>query len=243
MLIKANILGWIRSSHYLLFAPQTPPFPILPLKKLISFLLLFGLLASCSSTKIYPRISCHICLSKTDGILILPLNWQESFRQLSIGEQNRLEEIILSIFQEEGFTKVALYDRMDYELLNAGIKDVNDPIQRASINLELGIPYLLGFSLGELAWTGNWEKSDPSDFSSPSSWESGTDIKSSLRVALMETATGDIISDYAIQTTISEFPIPIGDGETMDLNFGTLYKAVQISTRKGIKNLIKDCDC
>lgn len=135
-----------------------------------SILLLFTLitLSACTSTKIYPRISCHICLAQRDGILLLPLNWQESFRQLSIGEQNKLEQLIVKIFQEKGFTNVAIYDQMDYELLNAGIKDVNDPIQRANINLELGIPYLLGLSLGELAWTGNWERSDPTDINSPS---------------------------------------------------------------------------
>ncbi len=149
--------------------------------------------------------------------------------------------MIVEIFQEEGFTKVAIYDQMDYELLNAGIKDVDDPVQRANIDLELGIPYLLGLSLGELAWTGQWSKTDPTLLDSPSYWESNTDIKSMLRVALMETATGNVISDYAVETTISEFPIPIGEGQTLDLNFGTLYKAVSVSTRKGIKNLMKDC--
>jgi hypothetical protein len=214
-----------------------------PLKKLLFFILLFWFITSCSSTKIYPRISCHICLSKTDGILLLPLNWQESFRQLSISEQNRLEEMIVGIFQEEGFTKVALYDQMDYELLILGIKDVNDPVQRANINLELGIPYLLGLSLGELAWTGDWKKTDPSNLNSPSYWENDTQINSSLRVALMETATGDIISDYAINTTIGGLPIPIGNKESMSLNFASLSRAVAISTRKGIKNLVKDCGC
>ncbi|MDR7128777.1 hypothetical protein J2X69_001109 [Algoriphagus sp. 4150] len=215
-------------------------------QKLMFRLLLLSIspvFSACTSTKIYPRISCHICLSQQDGILLLPLNWQESFRQLSIAEQNRLEKMIVEILHEKGFTNVALYDQMDYELLNAGIKDVNDPVQRANINLELGIPYLLGLSLGELAWSGNWERTDPSDFNSPSHWENDTHIKSFLRVALMETATGNIISDYAIETTISEFPIPIGDGETLDLNFGSLFKAVSISTRKGIKNIVKDCGC
>jgi hypothetical protein len=212
-------------------------------KKLLSILLLFVSLASCSSTKIYPRISCHICLSKKDGILLLPLNWQESFRQLSIYEQNRLEGMIIEIFQEEGFTNVALYDQMDYELLNAGIKDVNDPIQRANINLELGIPYLLGLSLGELEWTGDWKRSDDLNLDSPSYWESDTRISSSLRIALMETATGDIISNYAINTTIGGLPIPIGNRASINVNFASLSQAVVISTRKGIKNLVKDCGC
>ncbi|MCE7056950.1 hypothetical protein LZF95_19880 [Algoriphagus sp. AGSA1] len=146
-----------------------------------------------------------------------------------------MENTILKTFKDKGFQNVTLYDQMDYELLNTGIKDVEDPVQRANINLELGIPYLLGLSLGELAWTGNWERTDPTNIHSPSYWESDTDIKSLLRVALMETATGNIISNYAIETTISEFPIPIGDEQTLDLNFGTLYKVVSVSTRKGTK--------
>lgn len=198
---------------------------------------------SCVSTNVYTRLKCHICLSKSDGLLLLPLNWQESFRKLSISQQNELEDMIMEIFHEEGFTNVAIYDQMDYELLKAGIKDVNDPVQRANIDLELGIPYLLGLSLGELAWSGDWQNTDPSNMDSPSYWESSTHIKSFLRVALMETATGNVVSDYAIETTIDGLPIPIGDGVSLDLNFASLYKAVSISTRKGIKNMMKDCGC
>jgi hypothetical protein len=101
----------------------------------------------------------------------------------------------------------------------------------------------LGLSLGELAWTGDWKKTDPSNLNSPSYWENDTQINSSLRVALMETATGDIISDYAINTTIGGLPIPIGDRGSINLNFASLSQAVAISTRKGIKNLVKDCGC
>lgn len=206
-------------------------------------LLLITLLvfSACSSTKIYPRIKCHVHLNQNDGILLLPLNWQESFRKLSPGDHRYLEELIVEIFQEEGFTKVAIYDQMEYELLKAGIKDINDPDQLAQLNLELGISYLIGLSLGELAWTGNWEKIDPSDFNSPSYWDADTEVKSSLRIAMKETATGNIISEKSVETNMGGFPIPIGDGETIDLNSASLFKAVRISTRKGIKNLIKDC--
>lgn len=151
--------------------------------------------------------------------------------------------MILEIFREEGFSKVALYDQMDYELLKAGIKDVNDPVQRANIDLELGIPYLLGLSLGDLRWTGTWENTDASNIASPTYWENDTQISNSLRIALMETSTGEIISDYAVNTTIDGLPIPVGDGEIMSLNFASLSKAVSISTRKGIKNLVSDCEC
>jgi len=59
----------------------------------------------------------------------------------------------------------------------------------------------------------------------------------------METATGNVISDYAIETTTNELPIPIGEERSVDVNFTTLYKTVSISTRKGIKNMVKDCGC
>ncbi|MHA7131580.1 hypothetical protein [Algoriphagus namhaensis] len=213
------------------------------MKKVLVLLSLAAILVSCSSTKIYPRIKCHVCLSKSDGILLLPLNWQESFRQLSISEQNELERVILEIFREEGFTQVALYDQMDYELLKAGIKDVNDPLQRANIDLELGIPYLLGLSLGELRWTGDWQNLEPSNTDAGTYWESDTRVSNSLRIALMETATGEVISDYAVTTTIDGLPIPIGDGESASLNFASLAQAVRISVRKGIKNFVADCSC
>ncbi|SDD67485.1 hypothetical protein SAMN04488104_104616 [Algoriphagus faecimaris] len=173
----------------------------------------------------------------------MPLQWEPSFQQLSTSQINQLERMILEIFREEGFTQVDLYDRMEFELLNAGIKDVNDPVQRANINLELGIPYLLGLSLGESGWSGNWRAIDPNYPEAGTYWEEDTQVSSMLRVGLFETATGDIVSDYAVETTINGLPIPIGDGETLSMNFGSVAKAVTVATRKGIKNLVKDCSC
>lgn len=213
------------------------------MKKIISLLFLIFLQFSCATTKIYPRIKCQTCVSKSDGILLMPLQWDPSFRQLSTAQINELEGMILEIFREEGFTKVELYDRMEYELLNAGIRDVNDPVQRANINLELGIPYLLGLSLGESDWSGNWEAIDPDFPETGTYWEEDTQVSSMLRIALFETAAGDIVSDYAVEATINGMPIPIGDGESLTLNFGSVIRAVSIATRKGIKNLVTDCSC
>lgn len=213
------------------------------MKKLIPFLLLIFIQFSCSTTKIYPRIKCQTCVSKSDGILLMPLQWEPSFQQLSTSQINQLESMILEIFREEGFTKVDLYDRMEFELLNAGIRDVNDPVQRANINLELGIPYLLGLSLGESGWSGNWRSIDPNYPEAGTYWEEDTQVSSMLRVGLFETATGDIVSDYAVETTMNGLPIPIGEGETLSMNFGSVAKAVTVATRKGIKNLVKDCSC
>lgn len=213
------------------------------MKKIIPLLFLIFLQFSCATTKIYPRIKCQTCVNKSDGILLMPLQWDPSFRQLSTAQANQLERMILEIFREEGFTQVELYDRMEYDLLNAGIRDVNDPVQRANINLELGIPYLLGLSLSESDWSGNWQPIDPENPEAGTYWEEDTKVSSMLRIGLFETATGDIVSDYAVEATINGMPIPIGDGETMNLNFGSVSRTVSIATRKGIKNLVLDCNC
>lgn len=103
------------------------------MKKGILLLFILTAITACTSTQVYTRIKCHVCLSKTDGVLLLPLPWDAGFSKLSPGEQNSLETQILSILRDQGFTKVELYDRLEYELFSAGIKDLNDPTQRAKV--------------------------------------------------------------------------------------------------------------
>lgn len=173
----------------------------------------------------------------------MPLHWEPSFRKFRTAQLNELENRILRTLREEGFTNVELYDRMDYELLNAGVRDINDPVQRANINLQLGIPYLLGLSLGDAGWTGEWKAISPEEPEMGSYWESDTRVSSMLRIALFETATGEIVSDYAVETTIDGIPIPVGDSESLSLNFGSIEQAVRLSVQKGIRNLVQDCSC
>lgn len=213
------------------------------MRKLFPLIILGACLLACSSTKIYPKIKCHVCLRQSDGILLMPLAWDPSFRNLSTAQQNELEQQILENLRNEGFTKVELLDQLDYELLNAGIKDLNDPFQRAKIHTELGYPYLLGLILGEAKWKGEWEFPDLNNPSSNQYWEEDETVTATLQMALVESETANIVSDYSIQTVQNGIPIPIGGGETMDLNFGSISQAVGIATRKGIKNLIKDCSC
>lgn len=68
-------------------------------------------------------------------------------------------------------------------------------------------------------------------------------MSSMLRIALFETATGEIVSDYAVETTIDGIPIPVGDSESLSLNFGSIEQAVRLSVQKGIRNLVEDCSC
>lgn len=173
----------------------------------------------------------------------MPLAWDPSFRKLSTSQQNELELMILENLKKEGFTKVELLDQLDYELLNAGIKDLNDPSQRAKIHTELGYTYLLGLSLGEAKWKGEWEFPDLDNPNSNQFWEEDETVTAMLQLALVESETARIVSEYSIQTTQNAMPIPIGDGKSMDLNFGSISQAIKIATRKGIRHLIDDCSC
>ncbi len=212
--------------------------------KKLSYCLVLGLtLLSCTSTKIYPLITCNLCLAQSDGVILMPLAWEPSFRTLSTAQQNQLERMILENLRAEGFSKVEVLDRLDFEMLQAGIKDLNDPAQRAKIHSDLGYPYLLGLSLGEAEWAGEWEFENPQDPNSTSYWESDAVVGAMLRVALVASESGRIEADYSVQTTQSSMPIPIGEEETLDLNFGTIAQSISIATRKGLKFMVKDCGC
>lgn len=201
------------------------------------------MLSACTSSKVFTRFKCHICLAKTDGILLLPLGWDAGFSQLSNGEQNRLEERILSILSKKGFTKVALYDQLDYELLSAGIKDLNDPEQRARVNLELGFPYFLGVTLGETRDSEGWDYRTEQEVYSMTPPTTDQDISATLRVALIETSTGNIVSDNAIVTEINAWNFSDEDGGENIWNLGSVNQAIYAATKKGVDFMVKDCSC
>ena len=209
------------------------------------FLLLFILIAlsACTSTQVYTRFKCHICLSKSEGVLLLPLGWDAGFSRLSPGEQNQLESQILTLLRDQGFTKVELYDRMDYELLSSGIKDLNDPVQRAKVNSDLGYPYFLGITLGETVDSDGWDYRTAQEVYEMNPPEPDQDISATLRVALIETASGNIVSDNAIVTEINAWGIPDKDGGENYWNFGTVSQAIRKATNKGVSFMVKDCGC
>lgn len=203
--------------------------------------LFFG---SCTSTKIYTKTSCHICLDRSEGILLLPLNWDLSFRKLSIAQQNSVERNVLAILLSEGFTKVALYDQLDYELLSAGIRDLRNPSERSRVNTDLGYPYFLRLSLSGI------KGSDGDDYQSPEEANAvfppsrtSLDLFSSIQMRLILTLTGQVVSDNTITTEIHEMGFTDDEGGVDYWNFGNIEKALRVSTRKGTLNLIKDCSC
>lgn len=214
------------------------------MKNKIYFFAFVLLMGSCTTTKIYTKTACHICLDRSDGILLLPLNWDLSFRKLSIAQQNSLERDILETLRSQGFTKVDLYDRMDYELLSAGITDLDDSLQRAKVNTILGYPYFLRLSLS------NFKDSDGDDYQSPEEvnapsppYRESLNLFSSIQMKLILTLTGQVVSDNTITTEIHEMGFTDDDGGVDYWNLGSLQKAFHVSTKKGTIHIIKDCGC
>jgi hypothetical protein len=189
------------------------------------------------------RTECDICLSQSDGVLLLPLAWDRSFSRLSSVEQNELERQILAILQDQGFTKLAFYNQLDYELLSAGIKDLNDPEQRAKISASLGYSYLLGISLDNTRNSEGWDYSNSLEAYEMMPPITDMEISASMRVALIETQTGKIISDNAISTDIPGWGMS-DDAEGQNYwNINTISLAIKTATRQGIKFMVDDCEC
>jgi len=189
------------------------------------------------------RTACDICLSQSDGLLLLPLAWDRSFSRLSSVEQNELERQIQSILQDQGFTKVAFYDQLDYELLSAGIKDLNDPEQLAKIRISLGYSYLLGISLDNTRNSEGWDYRNPLEAYEMMPPITDMEISASMRVALIETQTGKIVSDNAISSDILGWGMSQDAGGLNNWNFNTISLAIKAAARQGIKFMVDDCEC
>lgn len=200
------------------------------------------LLGSCTSSKIYTAQTCNICLSKSDGILLLPLAWEPSFRMLSVAEKNQLETQILSDLKNQGFTKVELYDQLDYELLKAGIRDLNDPIQRVKIESQLGYSYLLGLSLGPTRDGEGWSYQTEQEVYDLSP-DPDLEVSATLRVALIESKTGEIVSDNAVVSKNSGFSKADKEGGLDYWNFASISGVIRSGIEKGVDFLVKDCGC
>ncbi|WP_339876165.1 hypothetical protein [uncultured Algoriphagus sp.] len=213
------------------------------MKKGILLLFIVIAFAACTSTNIYTRLKCHICLAQTDGVLLLPLPWDAGFSKLSPGEQAYLELQVLDILREKGFTKVELYDRLEHELFSAGITEPNDPEQRAKVNSSLGYPYFLGITLGDTRNSEEWDYRTEQELYEMNPPAPDMEISATIRVALIETSTGNIVSDNAIITKISEWGTRDKDGGVNFWNFGSVSQAIRKATSKGIANMVKECGC
>ena len=186
----------------------------------------------------------HICLDRSDGILLLLLNWDLSFRKLSIAQQNSLERDILKTLRSQGFTKVDLYDRMDYELLSAGIPDLNDSIQRSKVNTVVGYPYLIGLTLVKIKDSDGWDYQTPEEANAIYPvYREELEVSATIRMALIETLTRKIVSDNSIKTEINELGSRDDEDGINYWDFGTIQRAVRVATEKGTRHIIQDCGC
>lgn len=212
------------------------------MKKVLSVLLLSLFLASCTTSKIYTARTCMVCLQPEDGIVVLPLAWEPSFRKLSISQKNQIERQIITILYNEGFQNVEVLDRLDYELLKEGIKDLNDPVQREKIYSKLGYKFLIGLSLGPTRVGETWGFQTPEQ---AFQLESAPDmeVSSILRMALISAETGQIESDFTVTSTNSGFTTSDEEGGLDYQNYAELFGVVQHGVTKGAKNLVKGCSC
>lgn len=212
------------------------------MKKLLPALIVLLLFASCTSSKIYTARTCMVCLQPEDGVLVLPLAWEPSFRQLSVSQKNQIERELISILTAAGFQKVEVLDRLDYELLKEGIKDLNDPVQREKIASKLGYKYLIGLTLGPTRVGETWGYQTPQeayDLAPVPDME----ISSILRMALISTETGQIESDFTVTSTNSGFSTNDDEGGLDYQNYAELFGVIQHGVTKGTKNLVKGCSC
>ena len=173
----------------------------------------------------------------------MPLPWDAGFSKLSPGEQADLELQILDILRDKGFTKVELYDRLEHELFSAGITDPNDPEQRAKVNSSLGYPYFLGITLGDTRNSEEWDYRTEQELYEMNPPAPDMEISATIRVALIETSTGNIVSDNAIITKISDWGTRDKDGGVNFWNFGSVSQAIRKATSKGVANMVKECGC
>lgn len=212
------------------------------MKKLLPAVILLLFFASCTTSKVYTARTCMVCLQPEDGVLVLPLAWEPSFSRLSVSQKNQIECQIITILKDEGFQKVEVLDRLDYELLKEGIKDLNDPVQREKIASKLGYKYLIGITLGPTRVGETWGFQTPEQVFQ---LEPVPDIEVSsiLRMALISSETGQIESDFTITSTNSGFSTSNKDGGIDYLNYAELFGVIQHGVTKGTKNLVKGCSC
>jgi hypothetical protein len=163
---------------------------------------------------------------------------------LSIAQQNSLERDILKTLRSQGFTKVDLYDRMDYELLSAGIPDLNDSIQRSKVNTVVGYPYLIGLTLVKIKDSDGWDYQTPEEANAIYPvYREELEVSATIRMALIETLTRKIVSDNSIKTEINELGSRDDEDGINYWDFGTIQRAVRVATEKGTRHIIQDCGC
>jgi hypothetical protein len=69
------------------------------------------------------------------------------------------------------------------------------------------------------------------------------EISASMRVALIETQTGKIVSDNAISSDILGWGMSQDAGGLNNWNFNTISLAIKAAARQGIKFMVDDCEC
>ena len=111
------------------------------------------------------------------------------------------------------------------------------------MNSSLGYPYFLGITLGDTRNSDEWDYRTEQELYEMNPPAPDMEISATIRVALIETTTGNIMSDNAIITKISDWGTPDEYGGVNFWNFGSVSQAIRKATSKGVANMVKDCGC
>lgn len=208
------------------------------MKKLIlSTLFLVIFLSSCHTTRITKSQYCKICLELSDGII---LDTESAF--LSNSQNNYVKEIIQKEFVNMGINHVFDKYELDYEYYKYGIKSIDKLDDMKTLNLNLGIKYILKANVSEMKESEGFDQVDPNSSIYPIARTPMLN-SSLLNYALIETSSGDVVYRIHINTADSEIPISTKDGMEEYYNMGTPFRTLRVGAKRGTKYIVADCSC
>lgn len=211
--------------------------------KYFSVLLFTLIFSSCVQSKIFPIGPSRACFDPADGVVLAP------FQDIGFNEAVKLEGIIKEELKKAGFANVETAPDLEYEMLAAGIKDVDDPDQFYRFYSELNRQWFIQVTIvgwkneGGLAFEQEdlgRKGSDPY-YVSPSI---SNDNVARVRFVIWDTQQDVKIYEFESQTRTSGIPIPSGNDEDLySVNLSSMSMVLQKSVRKGAKHLGKKMEC
>lgn len=160
-----------------------------------------------------------------------------------------MERIIKEELKKAGFGNVETAPDLEYEMLAAGIKDVDDPDQFYRFFSELNRQWFIQVDIvgwkneGGLAheYEDRTRKGSDPYYVSP---RIANDNVVRVRFVVWDTQQDVKVYEFESQTTASGLPIPSGDDEEIySLNMSSMSMVLQKSVRKGAIHLGKKMKC
>ncbi|GHB37868.1 hypothetical protein [Mongoliitalea lutea] len=211
--------------------------------KYFPVLVLLLIFSSCVQSKIFPIGPSRACFEPTDGVVLAP------FQDIGFNEAVKLEGIIQEELKKAGFGNVETAPDLEYEMLAAGIKDVDDPDQFYRFFSELKRQWFIQVDI--VGWKNEgglaYEQEDLGRKGSDPYYVSPQISNSNVvkvRFIVWDTQQDVKVYEFESQTTASGIPIPSGNDEDMySLNLSSMSMVLQKSVRKGAIHLGKKMKC